>query len=328
MRARWLALGLVIGCGSSSSGGGPAGVDAGPGADTATAVHDGPAVVHDPNAVIGAFDISLVPEMDMNPAHTMLVGAVSDGPTPGSQFWSTLDSTDGCALLKPVAPFCDPRCDENSVCVAMNTCQANPTAQNVGPLQVSGLGAMPLTSQFIGGTYQLPGDVTLPYPPAAEGTDVRITANGGAEGPFVLTTKAVAVLSWTNDLVLDRDKPVTLTWSPPAMPALARLLIKVDISHHGGTKGQLACDVADSGSFTIPAKLVTGLINLGVAGFPRVTLTRISSGKVAVAAGQIEIHYQSEVTRNVKVAGVDSCDKDTPCPAGKTCMTTTSLCVP
>jgi hypothetical protein len=329
MRAA-LALGLAaaLGCGSSSNGGGHNGVDAAGGPDTAAVAHDGATVARDPNAVIGSFDISLVPELNGVPAHTTLLGVVSDGPTPANQAWATLDSAEGCTLLKPVAPFCDPRCEQDSVCVGTNKCQANPTAQNVGPVQVSGLGKMPFTSQFIGGAYQLPADVDLPYPPAPEGTEVRVAVNGGVYGAFALSTKAAQVLSWSNDLVLDRDKPVALTWASPAMPALARMLIKVDISHHGGSKGQIACDVADSGAFMIPAKLVTGLINLGVAGFPRITLTRISSSKVPVSAGQVELIYQSAVTRDVKVVGVESCDQNTPCPAGQTCMTMTSLCVP
>ena len=39
--------------------------------------------------------------------------------------------------------------------------------------------------------------------------------------------------------------------------------VLLEISHHGGRKGQLVCRTDDNGSLMIPAELVTELINLG-----------------------------------------------------------------
>ena len=67
---------------------------------------------------------------------------------------------------------------------------------------------------------------------------------------------------------LERGKPIALAWTAPTMPGVARMEIKVDISHHGGAKGKIECDVADTGAVMIPSDLATKLIDLGVAGFP------------------------------------------------------------
>ncbi|HEY3668695.1 MAG TPA: hypothetical protein VGL19_22010, partial [Polyangiaceae bacterium] len=73
-------------------------------------------------------------------------------------------------------------------------------------------------------------------------------------------------------------------------------------------------------SLLIPATLVTSLIELGVAGFPSVSLARTSSGSAAIAPGQVTLQVVSEVTRVLVVAGVQSCMADTDCPSGKTCQ--------
>ena len=81
-----------------------------------------------------------------------------------------------------------------------------------------------------------------------------------------------------SSITLEKDKPLTLTWTAKGASADSTIHVHLDISHHGGTKGQIECDTADSGSLTIGASLVTQLVNLGVAGFPTVRLTRSSVG--------------------------------------------------
>ena len=96
---------------------------------------------------------------------------------------------------------------------------------------------------------------------------------------------------------------MSLSWVP-APSGSARLQIKLDISHHGGSKGKIECDVADSGSFEIPAALITDLVALGVAGYPTIQVARATSGRASIAAGPIELLVFSGTERPVVVPGV------------------------
>ena len=115
-----------------------------------------------------------------------------------------------------------------------------------------------------------------------------------------------------------------LAWNAPAMPDIARVQIRLDISHHGGKKGEIDCDVPDTGSFTIPASLVTELVDLGLAGFPTIQVAREVSG-TSQAQPKIALLVSSPVEREVDT-GVKSCTMDIDCPAGQHCDTTNLTC--
>jgi hypothetical protein len=66
-----------------------------------------------------------------------------------------------------------------------------------------------------------------------------------------------------------KGKPLPVRWQASGRPELARVEIDVEISHHGGFKGRITCDAADSGSLDVPATLVTKLIDLGWPVFRR-----------------------------------------------------------
>ena len=82
----------------------------------------------------------------------------------------------------------------------------------------------------------------------------------------------------------------------------------------------IECDTDDTGAITISASLMTELIGLGVAGFPSVIITRVSSDSAQIAVGRVELAVSSKVERLVTVAGVDSCTEDADCPDGGTCQ--------
>ena len=273
------------------------------------------------NAVVGAFLIELAAPSGTSAGTTSLSGKVYDGPTPPTLAWDLAEQMSGCQLLLPRAPFCSPQCPGDQMCVETNQCAGYPTSQNLGRVQVRGLGTAAITLDPIVNGYQLPPGLELPFPPAAEGAGVEVAVSGGPFGAFTLATKMVAPLLSTGDLVLERGKPIPLAWTPPTMPQVARMAIKVEISHHGGIKGKIECDVADTGALEVPAALVTKLIDLGVAGFPTIVLTRVATGAVAIAPGQVRLQVLSTVTHQVKVAGYTSCDDAVPCPAGQTCQT-------
>ncbi len=276
---------------------------------------------------VGSFIVELVRATATDPARTSLQGAVSDGPTPSAIVWDPIDTAGGCTLSKPRAPFCSPACAGGAVCVEDGQCAGQPTTQSLGPIQVTGLGASAFTVTPILNAYQLPVDLTLPFPPAAEGMDVGVSVASGLYGPFALHARAVAPLSSEGVLTLQKNSAATVVWQAPAQPDVARLQVKLDISHHGGSTGMITCDVADTGTLDIGANLITELINLGVAGYPRISLSRVSTGSAAIAPGVVTLQVISTVVRDVLIPGYTSCNTAADCPAGKTCLPS-SLCQP
>ena len=272
-----------------------------------------------PDAVVGSFITSLVGATASDAAYTTVAGKVYDGVTPSTVAWDVSSSSGGCQLLKPRAPFCDPACGNGAVCVDDDQCASYPTAQDLGPVVMKGLGSVAITMKPIASGYALPGDLTLPYPPAAEGALQTLAVAGGPFGAFEISSKMVAPLLSEGTLTLEDGKPLDLAWDAPGNAALARMQIKIDISHHGGTKGKIECDVADTGKLQVAADLISSLIKLGVAGFPSVSLTRIATGSVAIAPGKVTLQVLSAVTRVLVVSGVQSCNTASDCPSGKAC---------
>lgn len=119
---------------------------------------------------------------------------------------------------------------------------------------------------------------------------------------------------------LGTGKALSLSWTPPGASATSRIGIKVDISHHGGSKGKIECDVPDTGSLEISADLITELIQLGVAGYPSVTLKRSTGAETSIAPGKVTLQALSAVSIDLQVAGVTSCSTDDDCASGKTCQ--------
>ena len=136
---------------------------------------------------------------------------------------------------------------------------------------------------------------------------------------FSITSHAVAPLVATASLTMERGKALQVTWTAPGKPDVARMRVYVDISHHGGTKGKIECDVAASGSMSIDATLVNGLLDMGVAGFPKTELHRYARGTATVSKGVVKFEVDSSVTRPLSIVGFTSCNTDADC-AGKTCQ--------
>ena len=300
---------------SPSASGGAGGSNGGSSGSPAT----GGANAGDPNAIVGTFIVELEAATATDAAYTAVSGKVYDGATPATVVWDSLGSGAGCELQKQHAPFCSTACVSGTVCIDGDVCAPYPTAQDLGPVLVKGLGTSDITMKAIANSYQLPGDVTLPYPPASEGAAFSVNVAGGAFGAFSVQSKMVVPLLASGTLTLESDKPLQLSWQAPGDPSLSRMQIKVDIAHHGGGTGKIECDVADTGSLEIPAALVTGLIDLGVAGFPTVTLSRIATGSTAIAPGKVTLQALSSVPLELVVPGVQSCHEDAECPAGKAC---------
>jgi hypothetical protein len=235
---------------------------------------------------------------------------VFDAPYP--PFPLTLDTTDGdCELWVPTNASCTAGCS-GGVCSATDVCSPFPREVSAGPVTVNGVGSeftvTPVTTRFV---YQAPS--ALPNPPCTEGADVSVSGAG-----FSLGAKCIAplVLTSTIPIPVMSGSPVVLAWEAADEPS-ARINVKLDIAHHGGRKGEIQCDVADTGSFSIPAALVTKLVSLGLAGFPTIGVKRIVKATSAEHPG-LTMVMASPLERAVDT-GVESCSETTDCPDGETC---------
>jgi hypothetical protein len=272
-------------------------------------------------SLVGAFNVRLDEATTTSPARTSVSGIVYDGPTAANIAWDLTEASGGCQLFRARAPFCDPGCAGNDICAPNGQCLRPPVSQDLGLVTMRGLGDGEIQLEGIANSYELPIGLSLPFPPATEGADIEVSASAGLYGPFAISSKAVApLLAPSSDFAMEKGKAMQVTWTPPGQPSLAHMRVYVDISHHGGTKGKIDCEVPDNGSMEIAASLVTGLIDLGVAGFPKIELHRYSSATAAVSAGVVKLEVDSWVVRPVQIVGFTSCNTDADCPTGKTCL--------
>ena len=281
--------------------------------------------------LVGTFQVRLVapvPASNGQPAqagYTAVLGKVTDGPTPALIQW-TLDTTEGvCKLLKPRVPFCDPGCGGSAACVDDNKCQAYPTSKAVGTVTVKGVktdqGATEFSMEPVVNNYQVPAGTSLPYPAFDEGAAVSMTTGGGAYAPFSIQARGIKPFDLTNpEIRLEPNQPVTLTWAPAGVMGISTVYVKLDISHHGGTKGMIECEAPDTGSLTLSASLLGKLTALGVAGFPTVIAIRRAVGSTVIAPGRVDLVVSADVEEPVVIPGLVSCTGNDDCAMGQTCQ--------
>jgi hypothetical protein len=308
------------GAGGSNSGGtgGTGGSGGGSGADAGAT---------DPSAVIGAFAIRLNPPIDQEPAYTSVEGSVLNAPRPSVVQWKLVAEEGGCKLSTPFTPFCERGCP-GGTCVADDKCQESPSPRSVGTATVKGLKGesgpvdVVLPGESPNYVYVLGATPKLAFPPFQEGADVELSTTGGDFPAFTTKTKGISLLEVTspNPIRAAQNEPMQLRWKPPASAQPSRIIVDLNISHHGGTKGVIECDVPDNGSLDVPASLMTKLIQLGVAGYPTVDIIRRTASSFATPSGKIEFIVASRIVREVLVPGFTSCSEKEPCPGGKVCQ--------
>ncbi|MGK3969308.1 hypothetical protein WMF01_53040 [Sorangium sp. So ce1667] len=318
------ALGLLsLGC-STTAGDGTGAPDAG----LPDGAPDQGGETGDPTRLIGAFQVRSLPDTSAAGAasgSTSVIGKLYDGPTPSQVVWEVQAEEGSCKLLTPRVPFCNQPCGGSAVCVEDDTCQAYPSAHSAGPVTVTGLNLESEEASLVmtptANNYQPPAGVKLRYPPADEGQPVRFEASGDYFGAFALEARGVSPLELLSDTIeLEPDQAVQLEWTPPGQADISTIHVKLDISHHGGTKGMLECAADDTGALELPASLVTQLLDLGVAGFPTIIVTRRAVGSTTIAPGRIDLVVSSQIERAVAIAGLISCSDTSECPEGQTCQ--------
>jgi hypothetical protein len=270
--------------------------------------------------LFGNIAVKLFSDPDEN--YSTVIGKIFDGPQPAPNPLigplKVSQEEAGCQLLVPKGASCEPGCGTTGVCTENNHCTPKPNAVSVGTLRVQGLGdELTLTPISLG--YSGP---TLPYPACTEGADVKLQAD-----TFAITGKCIAglKLSGPDPIPVKTGQPAAFSWVPPTKSGISRIQIILEIAHHGGYKGEIDCDVPDTGSFQIPATLITALVNLGLAGYPTVALTRVSTAADAKEPN-VKLLVSSSLERAVDT-GVISCGiGDTMCPTGTTCDDATKTC--
>jgi hypothetical protein len=281
------------------------------------------------------------------PARTDVTAQIRDGVQPVRDGWEMIDEIGDCALFVPDVPSCIPGCDTateicapgdaclpipdmphctpscdtaTQICAPGDACLPIPAKRTAGTVTVDGLGERFELEDKVAGNYALPLGFTLPYPPCTEGSPVTLEIEGDATGPFTLETGCVATLGAPEPVTIATGQGIELRWQAPAMPELANVHVHLDISHHGGVRGELECDTADDGELDIDVALVDGLIGLGVAGYPTIVLTRSTSvAGTGASAENLSLTVSSTYESPVAVEGVISCTEDSQCPAGTTC---------
>ena len=284
-------------------------------------VPDLDAPMGDPDVQIGVFEVELTAPSGPTAGSTTVAGTIYDADQPEAVIWERSAESAGCELLIPRVPFCATPCGSSAVCVENDTCQPYATKQSVGAVRVTGIattgGGADFTMEPVNNNYQ---GVGIAYPPFAAGDAVRFAAAGSAwNGPFVNDAVGVAPFSLTSpDPDLQRDAAIELTWAAGPEPS-AVIAVKLDISHHGGTRGKIECRTTDDGALSIAGPLVTGLLDLGAAGFPTIIVERTITGSTVIGAGRVDLELRSQVERPVTVPGVESCKGDGDCTPPETC---------
>jgi hypothetical protein len=322
----------LLACSEASTGAGGAGGSSSTGttsSSTSTSTGSGGAAADagtgDPTVLVGSFHVKVTPPAGTTAGSTTVLGKVYDGPTPAQLVWEKQAEEGACRLSTPRVPFCSTSCGGSAVCVEDETCQPYPTAHGAGAVTVTGIATTGGGSGFamspIANAYQVPAGTEIAYPGFAEGDAVTFAAAGDYWAPFQITAPGVHPLALGGAAItLASGTAIPLGWDPPAKAGISTIYVKLDISHHGGTKGMIECEAEDTGSLTIPASLLDSLLDLGVAGYPSIVVTRRATGSVTIASGRVDLVISSTVEQAVSVEGLTSCTSDADCPAGETCL--------
>ena len=328
-----LVLGFVVfgvacssgaGSGTGGSGGGTGG--SGGAAVAATQLAYKPC---DQTKQVGGIAVELRRAMNGGAAFTAFTGGVKSGVNPEA-VWQELAKDGDCRVMVGPKP-CSTACPSGKVCGGSNMCVDEPLLQDTGTLTLAGLSDAVSLMWMAGQGYS--GSLTKgPYPPAAPEVEITARTAGGTYPSFTLAGRGIEPLEFAGTgLEVARNQALPITWRASAKNRSTRIHIKLDIAHHGGISARIDCDVADTGSTTISAALVTKLMEQGLAGLPSISLTRQTADSTTIAPGCVDFVVASQQERDIEVEGVISCTtteatcppEDTgckACPAGKTCQ--------
>ncbi len=321
MRSWKLLIGLCVACASpEEADDDTAATDSSDTTDT-TAQGTG-----DPSVLVGTFQVRLVAPSGAAAGYTTVLGKVYDGPTPEAIVWETAATDGDCTLATPRVPYCATPCGGAAVCVEDDVCEPYPASQTVGTVTLSGVvtdaGDTSFTMDPVANTYQKPGGVRLPYPAFAEGDPIRLdTSDTDFNAAFTVSSSGIQPLVVADgELVAQSGAGLSLAWTPAGDMDNDPISVKLDLSHHGGSKGMITCETDDDGALELSATLMGQLLDLGVAGFPTVILSRQATGSTTIDAGRVDLVVSSDVEAPITIPGLVSCTDDIECPDGQSCQ--------
>jgi hypothetical protein len=266
----------------------------------------------EPAERVGGFEV--VREAD----YTGAQGQVFDSVLPTS-VPSVVRTEGACSLVEAPSYACTPACAATQVCTAELACVDYPVAHSVGTVTVAGL-ADAVSMAPRAPTYFYTNPTTLPHPGYTDGAGIKLTADGGDGDAFMLLGWGVEALAVTSaDIVVERGVALPLAWTPPALTGPAKIKLSININGHGLVGQHIECTVDDTGSYTIPAALITELVDAGSSGFPTITFARTTGDAAMLSSGCVDLRVHSSVKVDVTIPGVQSCDDDDDCTAPETC---------
>jgi hypothetical protein len=266
--------------------------------------------------------------IELGMGFTRVGGRVTDAVLP-SRVPDELAGAGECRLLAAAPTSCVPACPAaTQVCDRDEACVPLPRAHDVGAITVHGL-VVPLqiSPNAVTRGYSNPAQPPLPHPGFLPGADLRLDSAGGDYAPFELRGWGVSALALDGAPIEVRGGRATpIRWQAPSVSGPARLHVELNINQHGATSSSIECDFPDTGAAEIPAELVDGLIGQGLSGDPTLTATRRSATSIEIEPGCVEMLVVSELTVDVQVEGIVSCDSSSQCPAGQTCLDVERFC--
>jgi hypothetical protein len=261
---------------------------------------------------LGGFLVTLAED------YTGASGQVLDGVVPANV--PELVQTEGpCRLMQARSLHCDPGCVPGEACSDAGDCIPYPERGSVGEVTILGLfEALSMEAKW-GNTYTNQGSMV--HPGYLAGAEIALTAEGGDFEPFELGGFGVEALEQSDgsEILIEAGAPIALLWDAPTVDGPVNVHIELNLNNHGSTSAWIACDVEDTGAFTLSSSLLDALYAIGVSGFPSMMMSRRSSDAVMIAQGCVEFMVHSDREVSVAISGVTSCTQDQQCPPGQSC---------
>jgi len=264
---------------------------------------------------VGSFSLELTDE------YTSFRGAVSDSVSPLSVF-EIVREQGGCRVLTARSLFCSTPCAAGvEICAGDDECVPASTKLSAGEVELSGLEVGVEVSPN-GITQDYNETISEPLPAFLPGAEISLRASGEEIESFVLAGRGMSpLLSEMMEIEVASGAETVLSWEPPSGDLeFSEVHVSLSVNAHGTTSGWLECSVPDVGAFTIPEVLITELVELGLSGFPRVTLSRRSVDSAEIAEGCVDFSVASSRTLPVVVPGLASCSDDSDCAEGLFCL--------
>lgn len=269
---------------------------------------------------LGGFTISA------NAGSTVVSGSVEDRVLPLS-IQEVVATRGDCRLLRRVIPHCEPACDPSKTCDHEGRCVPWPVQQDLGTVRVHGLGAPVAMEPWKPGfSYHA---LDLPHPAFEADAPILLQTEGGALDPFELYGVGVGPLELLDEQwVLREDADTTVRWNPLGGLGRSHVAVLLRIDLHGISPAELECTFSDTGEGTLPGALVARLVELGVSGYPQVSIRRRTMDSAAVSTGCVSLEVVwSGTPPVVDVEGYEPCSTlDPDCPEGQNCNFDLEIC--